>query len=45
MANWERFSQLNEGRSSWYDFNLDGRTDEADLAIVEANMGRHCLSQ
>jgi len=42
VSNWERFSQLNEGRSSWYDFNLDGRTDEADLAIIEANMGLDC---
>jgi len=42
VRNWEYFSQLNEGRSSWYDFNLDGRTDEEDLAIIEANMGLDC---
>jgi arylsulfatase A-like enzyme len=44
VSNWERFSQLNEGRSSWYDFNLDGRTDEEDLAVIEANMGLDCRS-
>jgi arylsulfatase A-like enzyme len=31
------------GGPSWYDFNNDGLTDEADLAIVRANLGRRCL--
>ncbi|WP_193072779.1 sulfatase-like hydrolase/transferase [Pseudomonas sp. FME51] len=30
------------GYSSWYDFNHDGLTDEADKAIIEANMGQDC---
>ena len=30
------------GYSSWYDFNHDGLTDEADRAIIEANMGNDC---
>lgn len=42
LANWQYFSTLNGGRSSWYDFNHDGRTDAADRAIIEANMGRRC---
>jgi arylsulfatase A-like enzyme len=42
LDNWQRFSELNNGRSSWYDFTLDGRTDEADLAVIFANMGLDC---
>ena len=30
------------GLSSWYDFNHDGLTDEADKAIIEAHMGTDC---
>ena len=40
LANWEYFSTHNGGNSSWYDFNHDGKTDEADLAIIEANLGQ-----
>jgi arylsulfatase A-like enzyme len=32
------------GGPSWYDFNDDGMTDGADLAIVTANLGRQCLA-
>lgn len=39
---WEMFSQLNEGRSSWYDFNLDGLTNEADADVIEKNLGKDC---
>jgi hypothetical protein len=30
------------GKSSWYDLNLDGRTDTADLAIIQQNLGKKC---
>ncbi len=30
------------GYSSWYDFNLDGQTDEADREIIQANLGKDC---
>src|SRR5690554_1663707 len=39
---WNQFSSLNGGRSSWYDFNHDGLTDLADLAIIQNNMGKDC---
>lgn len=42
LAEWEKWSTRNGGRSSWYDLNLDGKTDEADKAIVEENLGRDC---
>lgn len=42
VKNWKRFSTQNGGHSSWYDFNHDGLTNEADLAIIEKNMGRDC---
>ena len=30
------------GDSSWYDFNLDGKTDAADLAIIDSHFGQRC---
>lgn len=46
LDNWAELSQLNpfEGvaQSTWYDFNHDGRTDEADKAIILANIGKTC---
>lgn len=42
LRNWQEFSTLNGGRSSWYDFNHDGLTDAADRAIIQANMGKRC---
>lgn len=49
IQNWKFFAthgvlvngELNT--SSWYDLNLDGVTDEKDLAIIRANLGSHCL--
>ena len=38
------FSQLNQGQSSWYDFNHDGRTDAADRAVIEARLGQRCTA-
>ena len=31
------------GRSSWYDFNLDGLTDAADLGIIQQHLGSNCV--
>jgi hypothetical protein len=28
--------------SSWYDFNYDGKTDDSDLAIINAHLGTRC---
>ena len=42
LANWEELSRINGGQSSWYDFNHDGKTDEADRLIIRNNMGRTC---
>ena len=42
LENWQVFSTRNGGRSSWYDFNYDGRTDAADRAIIESNLGKRC---
>lgn len=38
---WKVFAGL--GGSSWYDFNFDGLTNDADLAIIQANLGTRCL--
>lgn len=42
IDNWQYFSTHNGGNSSWYDFNHDGLTNAADLAIIQENLGRNC---
>lgn len=42
LDNWAYFNTHNGGRSSWYDFNLDGLTDETDRTIIETNRGLNC---
>lgn len=42
VTNWKYYSTLNGGRSSWYDFNHDGLTNETDLATIQQNMGKDC---
>jgi hypothetical protein len=39
LANWLFFQ--NSG-SSWYDFNFDGKTDAADLKVIQKNLGKRC---
>ena len=38
-ADWAFFAAPPKGQSSWYDFNLDGLTDAADLQIILDNLG------
>jgi len=33
---------LTRGASSWYDINMDGRTDIADLALIRSVIGTRC---
>ena len=40
---WKLFAKLTDGGSSWYDFNFDGLTDDADLAIIQEHLGTRCL--
>lgn len=42
LENWQTFSTSNGGNSSWYDFNLDGLTNEDDRLIIEQNFGKKC---
>lgn len=42
LEDWADFSELNEGRSSWFDFNLDGLTDDDDRQIIEEHLGESC---
>ncbi len=42
---WKFFQTLSQGQSSWYDFNFDGLTDDADRAIIKQNLGANCLKQ
>lgn len=38
---WQYYA-AGSGGSSWYDFNLDGKTDGLDLAIIRDNIGKAC---
>ena len=43
MEGWRQFSQPSgSGGSSWFDFNLDGVTDDIDREIIEDHMGERC---
>lgn len=46
LDNWAELSRLNlyqgVAQSSWYDFNHDGLTDEADRRIIQSNLGKRC---
>ncbi|MDP2319742.1 MAG: sulfatase-like hydrolase/transferase [Acidobacteriota bacterium] len=39
---WQYYTAGASGGSSWYDFNLDGKTDGLDLAIIRENLGKTC---
>lgn len=39
---WKTYSVLNNGQSSWFDFNFDGLTNDADLSIIYQNWQRRC---
>jgi hypothetical protein len=48
---WEKFNAKSGkttpnggGLSSWYDFDLNGVTDNADYQIIMDNLGKHCKS-
>lgn len=42
LDEWAKWSTRNGGRSSWYDLNHDGRTDDADREIIEQQLGTDC---
>jgi hypothetical protein len=42
LTEWAKFSKTKGGPSSWYDFNLDGLTNEADKQIIVYNLGNKC---
>jgi hypothetical protein len=41
LRDWKRFADTG-GLSSVYDFNVDGKTDEQDEAVIQANLGLDC---
>jgi hypothetical protein len=45
IQDWKFFRDLSDGKSSWYDLNFDGLTDEADLAIILQHLGTNCLAR
>jgi arylsulfatase A-like enzyme len=41
LVEWSAYASV-DGKSSWYDFNQDGLTNEVDLAIVQRFLGTTC---
>lgn len=41
-SDYDYYRTLAKGFSSWFDFNLDGRTNSDDLAIIQQNQGTTC---
>jgi hypothetical protein len=45
VVDWSFFN-VNNGLSSWYDFNHDGKTDSTDLTTyILPNLGTNCLKK
>ncbi len=42
LTDYQTMQALSGGQSSWYDLNLDGLTDMADLLIIQQYMGSKC---
>ena len=42
LADYGMMAALSGGASSWYDIDLDGYTNEQDLAIVRRHLGQRC---
>jgi hypothetical protein len=42
IQSWRTFSELTMGQSSWSDFNLDGKTNGVDFAIILRHLGTKC---
>jgi hypothetical protein len=42
ILGWLAFRTLARGASSWYDINMDGLTDMADLALIRQQLGTKC---
>jgi hypothetical protein len=42
VANWGIYRALASGKSSWYDINMDGLTNPADLALIQQVLGTKC---
>ena len=39
-GDWLAYQTLAQGASSWYDINMDGLTNTADLALIQQYMGK-----
>jgi hypothetical protein len=42
LMNWLAFRLFAQGASSWYDINMDGLTDMADLTLIRQYLGTKC---
>jgi hypothetical protein len=42
LTNWLTYSTLTRGKSSWYDIDLDGLTNQNDLTLIRKYLGTKC---
>ena len=42
ITDYKRMVKVSKGKSSWYDLDRNGLTDEADLQTIRSNLGRTC---
>jgi arylsulfatase A-like enzyme len=43
VVGYTRMAKLSKGKSSWYDLDRNGVTDEADLQTIRSNLGKACV--
>ena len=43
VVDYKRMVKLSKGKSSWYDLDRNGLTDEADLQTIRSNLGKACV--
>jgi arylsulfatase A-like enzyme len=42
LDGYDKWAKTTAGKSSWYDFNLDGLTNSTDRNVIVANLGKTC---
>jgi hypothetical protein len=42
LDGYDKWAKSTAGKSSWYDFDLDGLTNTADRNVIVANLGKTC---
>jgi hypothetical protein len=43
IEDYKRMIKASKGKSSWYDLDRNGLTDEGDLQTIRSNLGKACV--